>query len=175
MFAVRPIPFAAACDAVAGWHRHHRPPQGHMASFALWDLSAGAPRICGVVMVGRPVNPTLQARGWLEVTRLATDGTWNACSALYGAVVRWLRGYNRTLEGAGGVPFTGLVTYILVDEGGGSLRAANWKEDTLPRNSSARAGRVWKRPGSERTSGVGGAKRRFSFRLNDNDNNHNGE
>ena len=171
-FTVHPTTYAAACDAVAGWHRHHRPPQGHMASFALYDLGAGAPRLCGVVMVGRPVNPTLQSRGWLEVIRLATDGTPNACSALYGAAVRWLRGVNRVLTGAGGEPFAGLVTYILTNEGGASLRAANWTEDVLPRNSSARAGRTWKRPGSDRISGVSGAKRRFSFRLN---NNHNGE
>lgn len=114
-------------------------------------------RLVGVVMVGRPVNPHLQAQGWLEVIRLATDGTRNACSCLYGAVVRWLRGYNRILRRAGGEPFVGLVTYILGSEDGTSLRAAGWVEDELRADSSARRGRT-------RTWSKGSAhvRRRFS-------------
>ena len=53
----------------------------------------------------------------LEVTRLCTDGTKNACSFLYGKAARaaFALGYRR------------IGTYTLPDEGGASLRAAGWK------------------------------------------------
>jgi hypothetical protein len=52
-----------------------------------------------------------------EVTRLATDGTRNACSALYGAAWRAARaiGYRR------------MISYTLPEEGGASLRGAGWR------------------------------------------------
>ena len=55
--------------------------------------------------------------GWtLEITRLATDGTRNACSALYGAARRaaFALGYSR------------VITYTLAEEDGASLRAAGF-------------------------------------------------
>lgn len=53
----------------------------------------------------------------LEVTRLCTDGTKNACSFLYAAVWRAARamGYRKA------------ITYILESESGVSLRAAGWQ------------------------------------------------
>lgn len=53
----------------------------------------------------------------LEITRVATDGTKNACSALYGAARRatFALGYTR------------LLTYTLPEEGGSSLRAAGYR------------------------------------------------
>lgn len=53
----------------------------------------------------------------LEVNRLCTDGTKNACSFLYAAAWRAARamGYRK------------IVTYILDTESGASLRAAGWK------------------------------------------------
>lgn len=56
--------------------------------------------------------------GWtLEVTRLCTDGSRNACSMLYAAAWRAARamGYHK------------LITYILDSENGASLKAAGWK------------------------------------------------
>lgn len=52
----------------------------------------------------------------LEVNRLCTDGTKNACSFLYAAAARAARamGYQR------------IITYTLDTEGGVSLRAAGW-------------------------------------------------
>lgn len=71
----------------------------------------------GVATIGRPVarmggSPSEV----LEVTRLCTDGTPNACSALYAAAGRVGReaGYKR------------IQTYILADEPGTSLKAAGW-------------------------------------------------
>jgi hypothetical protein len=55
----------------------------------------------------------------LEVSRVATDGCPNACSALYGAAARLGKalGYSR------------IITYILDSEVGVSLRAAGWVQD----------------------------------------------
>ena len=75
------------------------------------------PKVVGVAIVGRPVARMLD-NGWvLEVNRCCTDGTRNACSALYGAAWRAARalGYRR------------LITYTLPSEGGASLRGAGWR------------------------------------------------
>jgi hypothetical protein len=98
---------------IAKHHRHHGKAVGHKFSLAaaLGDV------IVGVCVVGRPVARMLQDGFTLEVTRLATDGTKNACSALYAAAWRCARamGYRR------------LVTYILASENGVSVSAAGWK------------------------------------------------
>ncbi len=54
----------------------------------------------------------------LEITRLATDGTPNACSYLYGAAQR----------ACAALGYTRLGTYILKSESGRSLRAAGWRQ-----------------------------------------------
>lgn len=98
---------------VSEHHRHHQPVQGHKFSLALTD----GVQIVGVAIVGRP-NARGYQDGWtLEVTRVATDGTKDACSMLYGACRRasFALGYRR------------LVTYTLESEPGTSLRAAGWK------------------------------------------------
>ena len=98
---------------VKQWHRHHGPVVGHKFSIAVADDE----HICGVVIVGRPVARNADDDWTLEVTRLATDGTDNACSALYAAAWRAARalGYNR------------LITYTLTTEPGTSLVAAGWR------------------------------------------------
>jgi hypothetical protein len=79
-------------------------------------LSDGA-TIVGCVIVGKPVARGNDDGYTAEVTRLATDGTKNACSMLYGAAWRAARamGYRR------------LMTYTLASEPGTSLVAAGWK------------------------------------------------
>lgn len=110
---VRPIELRDANAFVGQHHRHHKPVQGHRFSLAAWDDD----KLCGVVIVGRPVarlaGDPLKV---LEVTRLCTDGTKNACSALYAAAARAGRemGYER------------IQTYILETEAGTSLRASGW-------------------------------------------------
>jgi len=110
---VTPIEFAEACAFVRQWHRHHAPPQGHKFSIA----ASVDGEVVGVAIVGRPVSRMLQDGWTLEVTRLATDGTKNACSFLYGAAWRAARGLG----------FRRLITYILDSEPGTSLRAAGWR------------------------------------------------
>lgn len=101
---------------VESHHRHHKKIQGHR--FSLGCLDGGV--LVGVAVVGRPVSGKNQDI-WLEVTRLCTDGTKNACSFLYGAAARAGRalGYGR------------IQTYILETESGISLRAAGWSFDRL--------------------------------------------
>jgi hypothetical protein len=98
---------------VARHHRHRGRVVGY--KFALGAALAGV--IIGVAIVGRPVARELQDGLTLEVTRLCTDGTRNACSFLYSACWRAARalGYHR------------LVTYTLASEGGASLRGAGWR------------------------------------------------
>jgi tRNA A37 N6-isopentenylltransferase MiaA len=94
-------------------HRHHGPPQGSL--FQIGAAKDG--RIVAVAIVGRPVSRMLDDGWTAEVTRLASDGTFNACSVLYAACWRAARamGYKR------------LITYTLDSEPGGSLRAAGFR------------------------------------------------
>lgn len=110
---VRPCELAVANAFVAQHHRHHQPVQGHRFSLSAWDGDT----LVGVAVVGRPVarmagSPLEVA----EVTRLCTDGTPNACSALYGAAARVAREMG----------FARIQTYILDSEAGTSLKASGW-------------------------------------------------
>lgn len=112
--SVVPCELDEANAFVAAHHRHHRPVVGHRFSMAVAD-PAGLVR--GVAIIGRPVSRRLDNGMTLEVTRLASDGCPNACSALYAAAWRATRalGYSR------------LITYTLETEPGTSLRAAGWR------------------------------------------------
>lgn len=114
MLEIVPCELSEANEFVAQFHRHHKPVRGHKFSLAVSD----GDKVRGVAIVGRPVARMLQDGETLEVTRVATDGAINACSALYAACWRAARamGYRR------------LVTYILAEELGTSVRAAGWKE-----------------------------------------------
>jgi hypothetical protein len=128
-----PVSFAQACQVVEDWHRRHCPPRGHKFSIGLAETG----RLCGVVIVGRPVARRLQDGWTLEVTRTCTDGTANANSMLLGAARRagLALGYRR------------LVTYTQAGESGASLRAAGWRPVA---ECPARPG--WDRPSRPRAA-----------------------
>ena len=84
MLELMPISLAVANGFVAEHHRHHKPVRGH--KFSLGCMVDG--RLVGVAIVGRPVSRYLDDGLTLEVNRLCTDGTKNACSFLYGAAAR---------------------------------------------------------------------------------------
>ena len=94
-------------------HRHHDPVVGH--KFSIGAVSGS--EVVGVAIVGRPVARGHQDGMTLEVLRLCTDGTRNACSFLYGAAAKatFALGYQR------------IGTYILASESGTSLAAAGWR------------------------------------------------
>ena len=111
---IRPVTLRAANAYVAQHHRHNIPTNGHKWSLACYD----GDRLCGVAIAGQPVARRLDDGMTIEVRRVCTDGTHNACSALYGACARVAKemGYARIL------------TYTLVTEPGTSLKASGWKD-----------------------------------------------
>ena len=113
MLTLIPITLAVANAFVAGHHRHHQPVVGH--KYSIGCSANGA--LVGVVIVGRPVSRYLDDGATLEVTRLCTGGTPNACSILYAAAARAAKamGYSR------------IITYTLDTESGASLRAVGWR------------------------------------------------
>lgn len=110
-----PLKLRQACDLVDELHRHHKKPQGHRFSLGVLRPDGS---LCGVAIVGRPVARAFDPDLTAEVTRVATDGTPNACSALYGAA--W-----RTAAAAG---YRRLITYTQDGESGASLRAVGWRQ-----------------------------------------------
>lgn len=128
--AVIAVDLAEANAFVAAYHRHHRPVVGHKFSIA----AVLGETIVGVAIVGRPVARSRDDGETLEVTRLCTDGTKNACSFLYGAAARatFALGFKR------------LGTYILASEPGTSLTAAGWRFIAKVR------GRSWTTPSRPR-------------------------
>ncbi len=109
---VKQITLSEANAFVIQHHRHHDKATGHKWSLAAYQEG----RLCGVAIVGRPTGRRLDDGKTLEVTRLCTDGTRNACSFLYAAAARRAR-----KEGYGKI-----ITFILQSEPGSSLRAAGW-------------------------------------------------
>lgn len=112
MLTIRPCDYKTAKAFVGQNHRHNKPPPGHKFSIACYDND----RLCGVCMVGRPVARHLDDGLTLEINRCCTDGTYNACSILYGTACRAAKalGYKR------------IYTYTLQSEPGTSLKASNW-------------------------------------------------
>ena len=108
-----PITFKEACYFVNQLHRHHRAPQGHKFSIALEYND----KVVGVAIVGRPVSRHEDNGFTLEVTRLCTDGTKNACSKLYRSC--W--------DAAKALGYKRLITYILNTENGSSCRGAGFR------------------------------------------------
>lgn len=113
-----PVSLREANAYVAEHHRHHGPTRGHKFAVAVGTLD-GVMR--GVAIAGRPVSRHLDDGTTLEVLRVCTDGTLNACSMLYGAV--------RRAGIALGYPPSCIITYTLASETGSSLRASGWVLD----------------------------------------------
>lgn len=110
---LREIKLSQANAFVIQNHRHHDAVIGHK-----WSLGAFKEDILiGVAIVGRPTGRYLDDGKTLEVTRLCTDGTRNACSFLYSACARRAKkdGYEK------------IITFILESETGASLKASGWE------------------------------------------------
>ncbi len=109
---IRPITFKEACTFVSLYHRHHKPTVGCKFSIGVYDNGT----LVGVAICGRPVSRYLDDGLTCEINRLCTDGTYNACSMLYGACCRVAKamGYKK------------VITYILQSENGASLKASNF-------------------------------------------------
>ena len=115
MLEIRPITLRAANAYVREKHRHNLPTNGHKFSIACYD----GERLCGVAIAGQPVARKLDDGLTIEIRRVCTDGTYNACSILYGACARCAKamGYKR------------VITYTLKSEPGTSLKASGFRND----------------------------------------------
>lgn len=107
-----PIDLLTANDFVRRLHRHSKPTVSH-------KLSVGVQRdgaLRGVAIAGRPVSRALDDGWTIEIYRVCTDGTRNACSKLYAACCTSARGQG----------YRKAITYTLDSEPGSSLRAAGF-------------------------------------------------
>ncbi len=113
---VVPVSLAQANTFIDRYHRHHGPLRFHKYSIGATKQQ----KLVGVCIVSRPVNLSMDNGITLEVARLCTDGTPNACSFLLSRAARAAKalGYRR------------IQTYTLADEAvksrGASLWAAGW-------------------------------------------------
>ena len=142
-----PIKLSEAREFVRNFHRHNKPPIGHVFSLGCSDGS----QLVGVAICGRPVARMLDDGQTLEVTRLCVTeaAPKGACSFLY----------SRAWRAAAALGWARLITYTLQDEGGASLRGAGWRcVGVLDGNT----GKAWQtRPGREWQEVVGQSKFRW--------------
>lgn len=123
---VVPLTLKQANEVVANLHRHHKPVVGHRFSIGVRHDG----ELVGAAIIGRPVARNTDQDAVAEVTRLVTDGTKNACSALYSASAR----------AAKAMGYAYIQTFILEDELGTSLKASGWTFDGWTE------GGTWNRP-----------------------------
>ena len=124
MIIAKPMELREANAYVESLHRHHGPV--HRDKFRVAAYDTDTQKIVGIVQVGRPVARHLNDGNTLEVVRLCTDGTYNCCSFLYSRAARIAKemGYTR------------IITYILDEESGTSLKASGWKKEYTTKGHS---------------------------------------
>lgn len=129
---IAPLSLREANAWVEEHHRHHGSTQGHKFSVGLLF----GEELAGVAIAGRPVGRHDDDGLTIEVRRVATRGTFNGCSKLYGALC----------NAAKALGFHRVITFTLPEEGGGSLRAAGFR---LIRKTTSKRG--WNRESRPRT------------------------
>lgn len=142
---IKPCTVKAALKWVRETHRHLPNLQGGLFAVA-WELSG---EIVGVAIAGNPSRVWQQERK-LVISRVATTGAENACSALYGALCR----------AAKALGYVEAWTYTLPEELATSLRAAGFEDMGLTQGGS------YDRPSRARNAPVRPEpKRRWRRRL----------
>lgn len=112
MLELVPITLRKSNVFVDAHHRHSKRVRGQK-----WSVSvANGAGVCGVAIAGQVRARELEDGFTIEIYRVCTDGTRNACSKLYGAICQSARamGYRKA------------ITYTLASENGASLRAAGF-------------------------------------------------
>jgi len=127
-----PLDLKEANTVVKNLHRHHKPAVGHR--FSLGVINGPTGKLVGAAIMSRPIARLTDQRMILEVTRVATDGTRNACSCLLGAAAKAAKsmGYAR------------IQTTTLQSESGSSLKAVGWTPEVISQDGrgwDSRAGR----------------------------------
>lgn len=147
MLRIRPIGQKEAFAWINATHRHLDAPRGWKFGTSLYRDG----EMVGVACGGRPSSRLLDPTEWIEIQRVATDGTKNACTKLYAAICR----------AAEAVGYEWAITYTLPEEGGASLRAAGFVDDGLT------DGGEWSRKGRPRAKALRSEpKRRWKRKLN---------
>ena len=110
---IRPIDLKSANEFVMKHHRHNGKVLVHRFSIAVYD----GDRLCGVAICGNPLARKLDDGKTIEVRRVCTDGTRNACSILYGRCARIAKemGWEK------------IITYILDSECAVTMKASGWE------------------------------------------------
>ena len=127
-----PLELKEANAFVEQLHRHHKPV--HRDKFRIGCLDDND-NLCGVIQLARPVSRCLDDGLTIEAVRCCTDGTYNACSFLYSRAARIAKemGYSK------------IITYILSEEQGTSLKASGWECEAVDVG-----GGTWDRPSRPR-------------------------
>ena len=145
---VRPVSLQTAQRFIKLHHRHHGTPKFHRFSLGAINVETG--QLASVLVANRPAARLTQQDRILEVCRVATDGTPNSCSILYGAAAR----------AAKAMGFESIQTFTLETEDGASLRASGW---TL--EDASCGGESWENR-SGRNPTPPGRRKRYAKRLN---------
>ena len=128
-----PISNEVAKDCIQRWHRHNG--TTYFGDFLRVGCATDDGVLVAVGVAGRPTARHFANGQTLEVWRVASDGTFNSTSMLYGALSKagFALGYTR------------IITYTQADESGASLRAVGWR---VVAQRSAREG--WNSPSRPR-------------------------
>lgn len=81
---IRPITFKTASQYIDQHHRHNGKTVGCKFVIGCFE----GEKMVGVAVCGRPISRHYDDGFTLEINRVCTDGTHNACSMLYGASCR---------------------------------------------------------------------------------------
>lgn len=127
-----PLELKEANEFVDLLHRHHPPVYRDKFRLGCVDESG---KLCGVIQAARPVSRVLDDGQTIEVVRCCTDGTRNVCSFLYSRIARIAKemGYSK------------IITYILDEETGTSLKASGWYHE-----ADTQGNRSWNCPSRPR-------------------------
>jgi len=119
-----PITFREACDFINKYHRHHQAPQGHRFSVGLSD----GKDLVGVAIAGNPVARHNDDGYTLEITRCCVkSGIYkNGVSKLVSSVY----------QAGKALGFKKIISYILDEESGTSLKACGFHLDRLSEGGS---------------------------------------
>lgn len=110
---IAPITLRDANIYVDIFHRHHNAVAGCKFAISVKDEDDF---LHGVAICGRPVSRHFDDGYTLEINRVCTDMTRNACSMLYGACCRIAKNMG----------YRSVITYTLQSENGASLKASNF-------------------------------------------------
>lgn len=124
---LRPCTLAEARRHIAANHSHNKAPVGWLFGTSVYANE----QLAGVGVCSRPTAIGWNGKPYVEVTRVCTTGTRNACSMLYGALTK----------AALALGYTRVYTYTLATECASCVKAAGFVFDAdIPAREYVRSG-----------------------------------